>query len=333
MEKRKYWLKLSDDFFKGEEMISLWKMDNGERLTLYYIILLHESITTNGILDNPMEMLLTLTDNETAKQAVTVFRELGLIVLTPNGWKLTKADIGSESKCTERVRKMRERKAGGNVDTQEALHCNTTNETAQALHCNSTALHCNNGALHCNGQGEKERYIVTASDLLVDIRSKKNSMYNLVMNRNEIEMNSREYYYDKEENKSRGNTARGCAYIQAILDKQTPLEKYIDICNVITEDVSLDQDRATQKRFGTFMRDLGKYIDSQKSIIIKGNDISATEFLDTFREAMETGESDELFIRTIRDVTAKTLDGKVQSDQKAYLLSTLYERIKAGGVI
>ena len=42
MEKRKYWLKLSDDFFKGEEMISLWKMDNGERLTLYYIKLLHE---------------------------------------------------------------------------------------------------------------------------------------------------------------------------------------------------------------------------------------------------------------------------------------------------
>lgn len=325
MEKRKYWLKLSDDFFKGEEMISLWKMDNGERLTLYYIKLLHESITTNGILDNPMEMLLTLTDNETAKQAVTVFRELGLIVLTPNGWKLTKADIGSENANAERMRKLRERK--------KTSHCDDIGMSKkEASHCDGQAKNGKKRASHCDGQGEKERHIVTASDLLVDIRSANNSILYKV-NRNEIEMNSREYYYDKEENKSRGNTARGCAYVQAILNRQTPLEKYIDICNVITEDVSLDQDRATQKRFGTFMRDLGKYIDSQKSIIIKGNDVSATEFLDTFREAMETGESDELFIRTIRDVTAKTLDGKVQSDQKAYLLSTLYERIKAGGAI
>ena len=327
MEKRKYWLKLSDDFFKGEEMLSLWKMDNGERLTLYYIKLLHESITTNGILDNPMEMLLTLTDNETAKQAMTAFRELGLIVLTPSGCKLTKADIGSETLAAERMRKSREKQTECNIVTKPENECNiVTND------CNTVTSKRNIVTNKCNIVTSK-RNIVTASDLLVDIRSKKNSMYNLVMNRNEIEMNSREYYYDKEENKSRGNTARGCAYVQAILDRQSPLERYIDICDVILEDVSLDQDRAVQKRFGAFMRDVGKYIASQKSIIIKGNDVSATEFLDTFREAMETGESDELFIRTIREVTSKTLDGKVQSDQKAYLLSTLYERIKAGGAI
>ena len=315
MEKKNYWLKLPQDFFKNQDIASLEQMDNGKDFILFYIKLLHKSISTNGNIDYPMKMLasFTNTDIRIVEEAMIALEEFDLIIKTESGWKMKNVNIGSESLSADRVRKLRERKANGSNSTQSELHCNVVNEnTKNALHCNTQVKESGQNALQCNTK-----------------KSINNNSSNNTINKYSMICNVRkgsDYGYDL---KNKENKPLAPANIKI----KKSLDEYIFICNVIMTEIGNNQDRSTQERFGAFMLQLGNSIASKKTINIKGKDVNSDVVLDAFRSALETGESDEMFVRTIRDTTAKALNGKIYKNQELYLISTLYERIKAGGAV
>lgn len=143
-EKKYYWLKLKEDFFKRHDIKIIGAMDNGTDYVMLYLKLLVESISHNGRLrfseEKPYteKMLATITDTniDIVRSALAVFRELGLMkVLDDQTLYMTEVVkmTGSESASTQRSRKCREKKAlQCNVDATPSnevqQNCNTERE-------------------------------------------------------------------------------------------------------------------------------------------------------------------------------------------------------------
>lgn len=130
--KKYFWLKLKNDFFRDKRIKKLRKIAGGDTYTIIYLKLQLLSLENNGVLifesvEDTLEEELALEideDVDNVKIALAFLFGNGLIEETsPNHFLMTETIkcIGSESTSAERVRKHRELKA----KKQQALQCNT----------------------------------------------------------------------------------------------------------------------------------------------------------------------------------------------------------------
>ena len=126
--KKYYWLKLQNDFFKRHDIRIVENMPNGKDYVIFYLKLLCESTSHDGLLrfseEIPYneEMLATITNTniDIVRSAIKVFEQLKMIEIYDDGtlfMKQVEKMVGSESDSAIRVRKHRE--------NQKLLQCNT----------------------------------------------------------------------------------------------------------------------------------------------------------------------------------------------------------------
>lgn len=118
MNKRYYWLKLSEDFFGQKEIKQLRKMAGGDTFTIIYLKMLLRSLKNDGRLyyegieqDFSSELALDL-DEEVENVKLTVAYLMAKNILVQGGvdeYALLTADemTGSEGESARRMRKMR----------------------------------------------------------------------------------------------------------------------------------------------------------------------------------------------------------------------------------
>lgn len=131
--KKYFWLKLKNDFFRDKRIKKLRRIAGGDTYTIIYLKLQLLSLENNGVLifesvEDTLEEELALEIDEevdNVKIALSFLFANGLIEETsPNHYLMTETIkcIGSESTSAERVRKHRELKA----QKQKALQCNAS---------------------------------------------------------------------------------------------------------------------------------------------------------------------------------------------------------------
>lgn len=134
-EKRYWWLKLQEDFFRQKAIKKLRKLDRGTTYTIIYLKMQLASLRNNGVLvferfeDSFAEELADELDEDVADVSETVdfLLRYGLLVqLSEAETYLPEAvkNSGSEVASAKRVRELRRREKEG------------------ALQCNDRALHC-----------------------------------------------------------------------------------------------------------------------------------------------------------------------------------------------
>lgn len=148
-EKRYYWLKLKDDFFKSRKMKKLRKVAGGDTYTIIYLKLQLLSINNDGIIefegtDEDIFHQLALDIDEEIddiKMTVAFCTANDLIEYQEQDLFLSDVPelIGSEAASTRRSRKHRQRKA-----------LEAKKQENKAFQSNGIALHCNSGATKCN---------------------------------------------------------------------------------------------------------------------------------------------------------------------------------------
>jgi len=127
-EKRYYWLKLGEGFFKDKPIKKLRKLAGGDTYTVIFLKMLIKALETNGYLyydgvedDFASEVALEIDeDEENVKVTVNFLMSVGyLIPCEDDSFKLPHCDTmtGSETSSAARVRKHR--------NGQKALHCNS----------------------------------------------------------------------------------------------------------------------------------------------------------------------------------------------------------------
>ena len=157
MQKRYYWLKMEENFFKDIRIKKLRKLAGGDTYTIIYLKLMLSSLETEGIItyegieDSLAEEVALLLDEEADNINVTLtfLIKCGLLVELDNGqFYLPQVveNLGSEGASAKRVRDFRERQK-----KQEALQCNTevTEVKQEALQCNTEVTD-----MKQNGNGE-----------------------------------------------------------------------------------------------------------------------------------------------------------------------------------
>ena len=141
-DKRYYWLRLRDNFFKQKEMKKLRKIAGGDTFTIIYLKLLLLSLQFDGkvVFEGVEEtfadeMALELDEDvDNVKFTLLYLQQQGLMVeLNTDEFEFPEAiiNIGSESSSAERVRRFRKNK--------KALQSNTivTNGNAYVIECNT----------------------------------------------------------------------------------------------------------------------------------------------------------------------------------------------------
>ena len=126
-ERKFFWLKLKNDFFKRNDIRVIESMDNGKEYVLFYLKLLLESISHEGILrfsdtipySEKMLSTITNTNVDIVRSALKVLKELNLIEIYDDQTlymsEINKM-IGSEGASAERMRKSRERSKPSHCD-------------------------------------------------------------------------------------------------------------------------------------------------------------------------------------------------------------------------
>lgn len=134
-QKRFYWLKLKEDFFRQKEIKKLRRIAGGDVFTIIYLKMLLRAMKDGGKLyfegieDNfASELALDIDENEdNLKMTVAFLVANGILVQNqPDEYELLTVEemTGSECDSAHRVRKLRERKSL--ADGQKALQCNAT---------------------------------------------------------------------------------------------------------------------------------------------------------------------------------------------------------------
>lgn len=121
-ERRYYWLKLKDDFFRQKPIKKLRLMDRGEIYTIVYLKMQLESLSNNGIIvfegvgDSFSEELAFQIDEreEDVRATVEFLAKHGLLIQlseTENFLPQAVENTGSESSSAIRMRELRERES------------------------------------------------------------------------------------------------------------------------------------------------------------------------------------------------------------------------------
>ena len=119
--KRYYWLKLEEDFFKRHDITIIESMPNGKDYILFYLKLLCESTSHEGYLrfsktipySEEMLATITRTNIDVVRSAVKVFTELKMMEILDDGtlyFEQVQKMIGSETGQTIRKREAKEAK-------------------------------------------------------------------------------------------------------------------------------------------------------------------------------------------------------------------------------
>lgn len=137
-EKRYWWLKLKEDFFRQKLMKKMRRMDNGADMTIIYLKMQLESLRNGGVIcfdktedtfEN--EMAYTLDEDvKDVKATIDFLIKYGLMVElsdTENALIEVEKNIGSEASSAARVRKFREKTSQCN---DSALQCNGNSVTS-----------------------------------------------------------------------------------------------------------------------------------------------------------------------------------------------------------
>lgn len=131
--KKYYWLKLQKDFFKRHDIRIIENMPNGKDYVIFYLKLLCESTSHEGLLrfndEIPYndEMLATITNTniDVVRSAIKLFSELKMMELLDDGtlfMKQVAKMIGSETGSARRMRKLRANKEVSQCDS-DVSHC------------------------------------------------------------------------------------------------------------------------------------------------------------------------------------------------------------------
>lgn len=148
-EKRFYWLKLSEDFFKSRDIKKLRKIAGGDTYTIIYLKLLLLSLTDNGYLyyegvepTFAEEMALAIDeDEENVEVTLNYLEQRGLLERkTLDEYLLTACAemTGSETSAARRMRKTREKRA-----LNEKTECNNvTLECKNETNCYTDVTNC-----------------------------------------------------------------------------------------------------------------------------------------------------------------------------------------------
>lgn len=148
-EKRFYWLKLSEDFFKSRDIKKLRKIAGGDTYTIIYLKLLLLSLTDNGYLyyegvepTFAEEMALAIDeDEENVEVTLNYLEQRGLLERkTLDEYILTECTemTGSETSAARRMRKTREKRA-----LNEKTECNNvTLECKNETNCYTDVTNC-----------------------------------------------------------------------------------------------------------------------------------------------------------------------------------------------
>lgn len=135
-DKKYYWLKLKDDFFRDKKMKKLRNIAGGDTYTIIYLKMQLLSLKNSGVLifenvEDTFEEEIALEIDEKVedvKVCLLYLGKTGLLECKDNEYVLPQTIdcIGSETAVAERVRRSRERK-----------------KQIEALHCNSSKTNCN----------------------------------------------------------------------------------------------------------------------------------------------------------------------------------------------
>ena len=128
-EKKFYFYKLKNDFFKRHDIRIIEKMPNGERIVLFYTKMIAESVGHEGSLrfskaiPYTAEMLATVlyTDQDIVDQGIQTLLELELLIIDGSGtYILTKIaeSIKHDTEAAEKKRDYRKRKAADQETTE-----------------------------------------------------------------------------------------------------------------------------------------------------------------------------------------------------------------------
>lgn len=142
-EKKYFWLKLKEDFFRQKEIKKLRKIAGGDTYTIIYLKMQLLSLKNEGFLffegtEETFEEQLSLEiDEDLDNVKVTIlflFNNKLMEKIEDNEFFMHKASecIGKEGKSAERVRKHRKNQALEEQHGQTALQCNT-----QVTKCNT----------------------------------------------------------------------------------------------------------------------------------------------------------------------------------------------------
>ncbi|WP_252224361.1 MULTISPECIES: phage replisome organizer N-terminal domain-containing protein [unclassified Clostridium] len=134
-EKKYYWLKLKEDFFRQKEIKKLRRIAGGDTYTIIYLKMQLLSLKNEGILffegtEESFEEQISLEiDEELDNVKVTLaflFANNLIEEFKNNEYFLSKASecIGKEGKSAERVRRHREKQALKQIQGQTSLQCN-----------------------------------------------------------------------------------------------------------------------------------------------------------------------------------------------------------------
>ncbi|NFO40823.1 hypothetical protein FDB42_12095 [Clostridium botulinum] len=134
-EKKYYWLKLKEDFFRQKEIKKLRRIAGGDTYTIIYLKMQLLSLKNEGILffegtEESFEEQISLEiDEELDNVKVTLaflFANNLIEEFKNNEYFLSKASecIGKEGKSAERVRRHREKQALQQIQGQTTLQCN-----------------------------------------------------------------------------------------------------------------------------------------------------------------------------------------------------------------
>ena len=156
-EKRYFWLKLPEGFFRQKEIKRLRKIAGGDTYTIIYLKMLLRSLSNNGVLffdgvedDFVSELALDIDeDYENVGVTVQFLMKQGILeeIKEDEYFLKTCADmVGSETTSAERVRRHRK-----NI---ELLQSN-----GSALQSNADVTNCNTSVITCNTEIDIEKEI------------------------------------------------------------------------------------------------------------------------------------------------------------------------------
>lgn len=164
--KRYFWFKLSDDFFKDRRIKRLRRLAGGDTYTIIYQKMLLLTLKTGGIyeIDDYEDLAESLSldideDVDNIKVTLEFLKSSGLIIENPDKSILlteVKNLTGSETASTIRSRKSRKKK----LDTDA--------ENTKVLQCNTNATNCNTEI-----EIEKELDIEKETELELDVEREK----------------------------------------------------------------------------------------------------------------------------------------------------------------
>lgn len=168
--KKYFWLKLKEDFFRQKEIKKLRRIAGGDTFTIIYLKMQLLSIKNNGVIvfegiENDLAEQLCLEldeDIENIRMTLAFLHSNNLIEQLDNEYLLNKVpeSIGKESQSAERVRKFRAKQS------EKTLQCNVT-----SLQSNTQVTKCNTEIeieidIELDNKKSKDFYVITDDEVI-----------------------------------------------------------------------------------------------------------------------------------------------------------------------